>query len=99
MYDLDVRAFDITYNSFAADGQLTEDGRDYERVKKALLDMFVTMFYWEWKVRRALEALLDLTNIMHSMERLLRDHERAKRDEVTMFSLLKHQSWRHTKLA
>lgn len=51
--------FDLFYDAFAKDGQLIEEGRDYENIRQALVEKFGRNNRPEDEVRRALEAKLD----------------------------------------
>lgn len=55
--------FDNFYGTFAEDGQHTKDGKDYKKVMKALINEFGKKDCPEYKVWKALEAVLNKNNL------------------------------------
>lgn len=48
------------YDTFADDGQFTEDGEEYEKVREPFINKFEKSYRPKHKVKRVLEAVFDL---------------------------------------
>lgn len=92
-------AFDFFYDSFKANGTLTEDGKDYERVKKALLERFAKVEDPQDTVREATEAELLSKGLPGSLQRLNPLYAKAELKKRADFRILRAAVMKFPELA
>lgn len=88
---LDGEAFDLFHENFKADRTLEDDGKDYGRVKKALLEQSAKVADPQDIIREAIEAGLlsnDLPGSLQRLDRLYAREDLNKQAKFGLFELL-----------
>lgn len=82
------RISNFFWYAFVEDRHFTEQGKDYDKVKHALVDKFGRKA--RQKVTNAMKAILDQSEFLISFNKVICLHEREKLNEVTKSSFLKN---------
>ena len=92
-------AFDFFYQAFVKNGDISADGSDYQKVKKALVERFAPVESPEDVIRDAMAARLsfgDLSGSLHKADRL---YEKAGFNDEAKFRLIRNAVMEHLELA
>ena len=92
-------AFDFYYETFAQNGLLAEDAKDFDKVKHALVERFAVTEEPEDNIRRAIAARLDYQDLIGSLREMDRWLEKAGFNSEARFGLLRNSVMQFSDLA
>ena len=87
---LDGAAATFFFESFASDGALSEDGKDFSKVKQAFLDQYKPLEPPQDVIFRATNSSLDPDDLLSSMRDLDRLYDRAGFNDAAKFGVLRN---------
>ena len=87
---LESEGFDFYYETFAQNGLLAEDAKDFGKVKYALVERFAVPKEPEDNIRRAIAARLDYQVLIGSLREMDRWFEKAGFNSEARFGLLRN---------
>ena len=96
---LDGAAPNYFFETFAPDGTLSEDGKDFQIVKASFISHFKPIEAPQDIILRATSATLDKQDLLVSLRNLDRLYERAGFNDAAKFGVLRNAVVRHPDLA
>ena len=92
-------AFDYYYETYSQNGGLNEAARDYQAVKKALLDRFESVPGPEETIRLAAASKLDADDLLGSLNEIDRRFDKAAFNAEAKFGLLRNAVMEHREVS
>ena len=92
-------AFDFLYHAFVKNGDISEDGSDYQKVKKAFSERFAPVESPEEVIRDAMASRLSFRDVSGSLRNSDRLYEKAGFNDDAKFGLLLNAVMEHLELA
>ena len=92
-------AFDFFYQVFVKNGDISADGSDYQKAKKALVERFAPVESPEHVIRDAMAARLSFRDLSGSLRKADRLYEKAGFNDEARFGLLRNAVVEHLELA
>ncbi len=96
---LDAAAFDYFYRNFSAKNALLPAAKDYEEVKRQLLEHFGKPSDLQDDIRSAVEAKLDPGDLRGSMKQIERLYQMAEFNDEAKFGMLRQAVTYHRQLS
>lgn len=92
-------AFDLNYDTYSHNGELTDEASDYQAVRKALLDRFQTVEKPEDNIRVAVASRLDHSDLSGSLNEMEGCFDKASFNAEAKFGQLRNAVMAHVDLA